>query len=90
MTQPTQPTPPHRPERSRIPNFKRFLITGAVVGFVVGVLFALREPGGPSSATTVSYDPSAAIGYLGALGAFLGAGLAGIVALLLDTSGRKK
>lgn len=84
---PEQQSPP---PSTRIPNFKRFLITGAVIGFVVGVLFAMREPGGPSYNTTASYDPSAAMGYLGALGAFLGAGVAGIVALLLDKSGRQQ
>ena len=35
-------TPPHtRAERPRIPNFKRFLITGAVLGFIVGAAVSI-------------------------------------------------
>jgi hypothetical protein len=89
VTQPTQPTPPHRPERSRIPNFKRFLITGALVGLVIGVWVGLREPGGPSYTTTKPFDTGAAVLFLGALGAFFGAGLAGILTILLERAGRK-
>lgn len=85
MTQPT----PNRPARSRIPNFKRFLITGALVGLVVGVVLGLRDPGGPSYSTTRPFDTGAAVLFLAALGAFFGAGLAGIVAILLERTSRK-
>lgn len=85
MTQPT----PNRPERSRIPNFKRFLITGTLVGLVVGIWFGLRDPGGPSYTTTKSFDTGAAVLFLAALGAFLGAGLAGLLAILLERTSRK-
>ena len=85
MTQPST----DRPERSRIPNFKRFLITGALVGLVVGILFGLRDPGGPSYSTTKPFDTGAAVLFLAALGAFFGAGLAGLLAILLERTSRK-
>ena len=76
------------PDVPRTPNFKRFLVTGALVGLVIGVLIGLREPGGPSYTIAKSYDVGTAVLFLGALGVFLGAGLAGIIALLLDRTGR--
>ena len=76
------------PDQPRTPNFKRFLITGGVLGLVVGIWFGLREPGGPSYSVTKTYDVGTAVLFLSVLGAFLGAGLGGIVALLLDRTGR--
>ena len=76
------------PQPARPPNFKRFLVTGALIGLVVGVWFGLRDPGGPSYATTKSFDSGTAVLFLGALGVFLGAGVAGLVAVLLDRTGR--
>jgi hypothetical protein len=76
------------PEPPRAPNFKRFLITGGLIGLFIGVLFGLRDPGGPSYTSEKSFDVGTAVLFLGALGIFLGAGLAGIVAVLLDRTGR--
>ena len=68
----------------RIPNFKRFLITGALLGFVIGaVISLLGEDVRGYSATTGAL-------FLGALGAMLGAGVAGILGILLDRSGRDR
>ena len=68
----------------RIPNFKRFLITGALLGFVIGaVISLLGEDVRGYSATTGAL-------FLGALGAMLGAGLAGILGIVLDRSGRDR
>lgn len=78
------------PEPARIPNHKRFLITGALIGLAVGVWFGLREPGGPSYSQTVQYSVGTAVLFLAALGAFIGAGIAGVIAILLDRSGRQK
>ena len=78
------------PDVPRTPNFKRFLVTGALLGLVIGVFIGLREPGGPSYNVTKSYDVGTAVLFLGALGVFLGAGLAGIIALLLDRTGRDR
>ncbi len=75
---------------ARIPNYKRFLLTGAIIGLVVGGWIGLREPGGPSYHETAQYSMGTALLFLGALGAFLGAGAAGVLAILLDRSGREK
>ena len=80
----TQPSPTRRPDGPRIPEFKRFLITGAVLGFIVGAAISLfGEPVENYAAVTGAL-------YLGALGAFLGTGLAGVLAVVLDRSGRDR
>jgi hypothetical protein len=77
-------TSPDGRSAPRVPNFKRFLITGALLGFVVGAVISLvGEDVRGYSATTGAL-------FLGALGALLGAGLAGILGILLDRSGRKR
>lgn len=73
-----------------MPNFKRFIITGALVGLVIGIFFGLREPGGPSYHPELQYDDSTAAAFLGALGALLGAGVGGGLAVLLDRTGRQE
>jgi hypothetical protein len=80
----SQSPPPTRPERQRIPNFKRFLITGAVLGFLVGVALSLR--GGDVQ----GYSTTSGALYIGALGALLGTGAAGVLGILLDRSGRDR
>jgi hypothetical protein len=77
-------TSPDGRSAPRIPNFKRFLITGALLGFVIGaVISLLGEDVRGYSATTGAL-------FLGALGAMLGAGVAGILGILLDRSGRDR
>ena len=78
------------PPPARTPNFKRFLVTGAVIGLALGVWFGLRDPGGPSYTTTRSFDSGTAVLFLAALGVFLGAGVAGVLAVLLDRTGRNR
>lgn len=84
MTLPSSNRPPHtRPEHQpRVPNFKRFLITGAVIGFVIGVAISIRGD------EVQGYSTTSGALYIGAFGAFIGTGLAGIVGILLDRSGR--
>jgi uncharacterized membrane protein len=83
VTQPSPNTPPHsRTERPRIPNFKRFLITGAVLGFMIGAVFSIVGD------EVQGYTTTTGALYIGALGAFLGTGLAGVLGILLDRSGR--
>ena len=77
-------TSPDGRSAPRVPNYKRILITGALLGFVVGAVISLvGEDVRGYSATTGAL-------FLGALGALLGAGLAGILGILLDRSGRKR
>ncbi|MGO4599970.1 hypothetical protein [Terrabacter sp. 2RAF25] len=80
----SQSPPRVRPERPRIPNFKRFLITGAVLGFVIGAVVSLRGEG------VQGYSETTGALYIGALGALLGTGLAGVLGILLDRSGRDR
>lgn len=77
-------TSPDGRSAPRVPNFKRFLITGALLGFVVGAVISLMgdDVRGYSAATGALF--------LGALGALLGAGLAGIFGIALDRSGRER
>lgn len=66
----------------RIPNFKRFLITGALLGFIVGAIISVLGD------EVQGYTQTTGALFIGAIGALLGAGLAGILGILLDRSGR--
>ena len=64
-----------------MPNFSRFIATGAIVGFVVGAVFALlgdRAPG---------LSENSAMFYIGVFGAAIGAVLGALVAVALDRRG---
>ena len=62
----------------RSPNFLRYIVTGAILGFIAGSAAAFfGEP-------TPSYGEGAAVAYLGLFGAAIGAMLAGVVAVLVD------
>jgi hypothetical protein len=65
----------------RVPRFGRFIMTGAVLGFVAGSAVAVFGPATPS------YTPSTAVGFIGLLGAFLGVLVSALVAVGLDRSG---
>lgn len=67
----------------RRPRFLPFVLTGAVVGFVIGAWIATR-PDEAAVRTVGTYSPSAAIGYLGLLGAGLLGLLGAVVALALE------
>ena len=65
--------------------FLPFILTGAVLGFLVGAavsVFGWLEDPDPTIAS--NYGPSAGIGYLGFLGALLFGLLAAVVAVLVD------
>jgi len=62
----------------RSPRFTRFLITGGVVGLLIGVLLSLV--GHPDA----RYDVSVAMGFLGLVCALLGVLVGGVIAVLLD------
>lgn len=67
-----------------MPNFTRFLITGAVLGIIAGALiggFGTHAP---------NYDSGTEIAYLAAFGLLIGLGLAGVVAIGLDAWLRRR
>ena len=76
-------TPDPRPA-PRIPNFKRFLITGALLGFIVGAVISILGD------DVKGYTQTTGALFIGAVGALVGAGLAGVLGILLDRSGRTR
>jgi ethanolamine transporter EutH len=62
----------------RQPRFAAFLITGALLGILIGVALSVIGPEDPR------YDGSAALGFLGLIFAGLGALLGGLIAVLLE------
>lgn len=76
---------------ARAPQFRRFIVTGALVGFVIGAWVSLSGVFEDTTSTAYEnyqYSPSAGVGYLGLMGAFLGALLAAVIAILLDRKPR--
>ena len=70
---------------ARRPRFLPFILTGAVIGFLVGASFAVFGWFEDTSPTLASnYPPSAGIGYLGFMGALVFGLLAGVVAVLVE------
>ena len=73
-------TPPRRPR------FLRIIVTGAVIGFVLGAVVAVggwfENP--DSVLSQASYSSTTAVGYLGLLGAAMFAIVAAVLALALD------
>ncbi len=82
----TDSSPGPQPTR-RYPSFKGFILTGAVLGLIVGAVLTYSEIGADQLATR-GYSATTVMGYLGvglgALGALLGA----LVALALDARRR--
>jgi len=68
--------PPQKVRRT--PNFIAFLLTGGLLGLLIGFFLSVFGPG------DLSYDGSAALGFLGLIGAALGVLAGGLVAVLLD------
>jgi hypothetical protein len=62
----------------RTPNYLRFIVTGAVIGFLGGAIFAMV--GG----TTPDYSSVTQIGFFGVTFGSIGALLAAVVAVLLE------
>jgi hypothetical protein len=70
----------------RTPSFVRFILTGAVLGFVVGGAIASTGwlEGRSGYPTGYAYSEGQAVGYLGLFGALLFALAAAVLAVLLD------
>ncbi len=71
------------PDLPRVPNFKRLLIGGAIIGIVIGVIVSLLGD------EAQGYSETSAALYLGALGAMFGLALAALLGITLDWSGRR-
>ncbi|GAB3076732.1 MULTISPECIES: hypothetical protein [unclassified Phycicoccus] len=71
------------PPTRRYPNFVAFISTGAILGFIVGSVFAYY---GGSNTTEFgrSYSESSSVLFLGVLGACVFGLLAAVVAVLLE------
>ena len=67
----------------RVPNFKRLLVGGALIGIIVGVVVSVLGD------EAQGYSESSAALYLGALGAMVGLALAALLGITLDWSGRR-
>jgi hypothetical protein len=66
------------PKIRRAPNIPAFLLTGGVIGLVLGVLASVLGN------DDTRYDMAAAVAFFGLIGAALGVLVGGIVAVLLD------
>ena len=91
MTEPTpseaaQPTPTQETQRvtvRRAPKYVPFLIAGAVLGVIAAAIIAVVPPDN-------QYDKSTVFGFFVVLTIIAGAGLGGLVALVVDWIGRRK
>jgi len=66
------------PKVRRTPNFTTFLLTGGILGLLVGLFLSVFGPG------DLSYDGSSALGFLGLIGTGLGVLAGGLLAVLLE------
>ncbi len=70
---------------ARRPRFLPFILTGAVIGFVIGAALGLGNWfADPNPTVASNYAPTAGAGYLGLLGALLFGLLAAVIAVLVD------
>ena len=79
---PPEPTADRRVRGYRTPRYPVFLVTGAVLGLLVGVGIAVL---GGSSAEQGSATPAGVLGYFSAFGALFGALLAGALAVVVES-----
>ncbi len=75
MLGPVSQPPPKAP---RSPNFLAFLISGGLVGLLIGFLIAFFGPAADR------YDASATLGFVGLICATLGVLVGGVIAVLFD------
>lgn len=72
----------------RAPNIWAFIVTGAFLGAIVGVVIDYAGPNGcarvAEQGCTAPYDPGVSLAYLLVLGALAGIAVAATLAVLLD------
>ena len=85
MTSPgsVEPRPP-APRRRRAPRLVPFLATGAILGYIVGLLLAARPLAADEALKMQNYSFSSQAGYLGLFGAMIGALIAAVAYVLFD------
>jgi len=83
---PSQPQRKPQPaiRRRRSPRLIPFLATGAILGYVIGLLLAARPLDGADALKLANYSFSSQAGYLGLFGAMIGALVAAVAYVLLD------
>jgi len=67
-----------KPKFAKKPKFAAFLVTGALAGLLIGGFLSLVGP------VDARYDASAALGFLGLIGAGLGMLAGGLIAVFID------
>ncbi|HNV13737.1 MAG TPA: hypothetical protein PKI27_03365 [Dermatophilaceae bacterium] len=82
MTSPGTPPPSQR--RRRAPRLVPFIATGAILGYVVGLLLAARPVAAEAAQRLQNYSFNSQAGYLGLFGALMGALLGAVVFVVLD------
>ncbi|MDX2377499.1 potassium transporter Trk [Microbacterium sp. LRZ72] len=92
--QPGRPAPPRDEVVSgrvrRVPKYGVFLAFGVVVGVLVAMILTLTWNGGaPAVADGIVYSQGQVFGFLVLVCATVGVGVAGVVALILDRTGRR-
>lgn len=79
----SSPRPP-APRRRRAPRLVPFLATGAILGYVVGLLLAARPLAADEALKMQNYSFNSQAGYLGLFGAMIGALIAAVAYVLFD------
>lgn len=74
------------PQNAKSPNFARFILTGAIVGFVFGAVLVLSGVLGPEAPgpTGYEYGPTDGLGIVSLFFAAIFALVAAVIAVLID------
>ena len=75
---------PPAPRRRRAPRLVPFLATGAILGYLLGLLLAARPLVGDDAQRLQNYSFNSQAGYLGLFGAMIGALIAAVAYVLFD------
>jgi hypothetical protein len=89
------PAPSHRIETARVrraPRYGAFLVVGAALGILVAMILTFAFDGSqePSAVTRAAYSQGQVFGFIALFAIPLGIALAGVVALMIDRSMRRR